>query len=93
MFSATCGNHQPHKTRFGTKTALQVQLLQMYMHIQNMHTHNCRLLLAAKEVFIKILRLLQTLQPHKGAHKELTTGIIGLSTLKVYFLRGGFPRG
>lgn len=42
-FKCTGGNHQPHKTRFDTKTALQVPLLQMYVHIQNMHTHNYRL--------------------------------------------------
>lgn len=54
--------------------------------------HNCRLLLSAKEVFMKSWCLLQTLQPHK-AQKPLATDISGLSMQKIYFLRGELPRG
>lgn len=53
------------------------------MHIHHMHTHNCRLLPAAKEVFSKSLPLLHTLQPHK-AQKPLAMGTGGLPMLKMY---------
>lgn len=67
-----------------THRGLRVPLLEAWMHIQNMHTRNCRLLPAAKEVFSKSLPFLQTLQPHK-AQKPLAMGTGGLPMLKMYF--------
>lgn len=66
-----------------TERSLQVPLSEAWMHIQNRHTHNCRLLPTAKEVFSKSLPLLQTLQPHK-ARKPLAMGTGGLPMLKMY---------